>query len=214
MRFSIAFLAALSVLAIASAAWPETKQISKPKYDDITITKPVDKSSPTLLQARRLEEARNACSTNPNCRLVRDDSDLTAFCVGDNCVAARKAGKGQQEFIQIKMSDILVSSAAHKLKGKPITTSSGIIAILIGRTAPTPQKEPGKLEIPNVSAGKIKGESKDSKHGGEALRTPPPANLLEGSSPAAPSSAGPARAGTIRKETIAPTLGPTGPSVK
>lgn len=197
----------------AAGAGSAATAASKASTSDINFTKQADKSSPSLMKAPNLDEARTHCGRNPKCRVVRDDAEITAFCAGNNCVAAKKKGKGKVEYLQVTMSDVLVTSAA-RVRGKPLTTSQGIIAILIG-LAPTMSKatEPGKLETPNLKAGRLKGESVDTKHK-DALRAPPPANLLESGPTPSPSASGPARAGSIRRDTVAPSLGgPGGPAM-
>jgi hypothetical protein len=165
---------------------------------DITIKKPIDKSSP-ILATRSIDDVRGVCSKNPNCRIVRDDAQLTAFCVGDNCVAARKAGKGQQEYLNVTMSDVLVG----RITGTPIKSSQGIIAILIGNVAP-PAAAP--------TAGKS-GSPSTTKAGYDlqkSMKAPPAANLTESGGTSTPSSPGPGRAGAIKKDSVAPALGGSG----
>jgi hypothetical protein len=141
-------------------------------------------------------DARGLCSKNPNCRVVRDDAQLTAFCVGNNCVAARKAGKGQQEYLNVTMSDVLVG----RISGTPIKTSQGIIAILIGQVAP-----PSSAGSQTPDAQKMKSPAA------------PPAGLLEDRSPGVGSPAaspGSARNKAIREDVKSTTGGPGGPTIK
>jgi hypothetical protein len=141
-------------------------------------------------------DARGLCSKNPNCRVVRDDAQVTAFCVGNNCVAARKAGKGQQEYLNVTMSDVLVG----RINGTPIKTSQGIIAILVGQVAP-----PSSAGSQTPDAQKMKSPAA------------PPAGLLEDRSPGVASPAtspGSARSKALREDVKSTTGGPGGPTVK
>jgi hypothetical protein len=165
---------------------------------DITTTKPMDKSSPKLA-IQSADEARSICAKNPNCRVVRDDAAITAFCVGDNCVAARKKGAGKpHEFLTVKIKEVMVTSS--RIQGRPITSSQGIIAILVGQVAP-PSSAGG--QIPD--AQKVKSPA-----------TPPP-GLLEDRSPGVGSPAaspGTARSKALRDDVKAPTGSQTGPTIK
>jgi DNA polymerase III subunit gamma/tau len=141
-------------------------------------------------------DARGLCSKNPNCRIVRDDAQITAFCVGNNCVAARKAGKGQQEYLNVTMSDVLVG----RIGGTPIKTSQEIVAILVGQVAP-----PSSAGSQTPSTQKVKGP------------VGPPAGLLEDRSPGVASPAaspGSARSKALREDVLPSTGSPGGPTVK
>ena len=61
----------------------------KASFNDFSFTHHVDKSSPTLMKA---------CATGTHFK--------------DATVTARKAGKGQQEFLIIKMSDVIITSVS------------------------------------------------------------------------------------------------------
>jgi type VI secretion system (T6SS) effector Hcp len=69
-------------------------QASKVNVHDISITKKVDKASPILIKA---------CAKGKH----YDTATITA----------RKAGKGQQEFLTITMKDVLISSVQDKPSG-------------------------------------------------------------------------------------------------
>jgi hypothetical protein len=130
--------------------------------------------------------------------MVRDDAELTGYCVGESCVAAKKKGGNQVEFLQVKMSDLVVSDVA-RIHGRPITTSQGIIAILIGQMAP-PGAAPAS--IPETGLQKVK--------------SPPAAGLLDDRSPSAASPTS-GRAGTRVKSLrpdAAPATGGASPMVK
>jgi hypothetical protein len=165
---------------------------------DIVITKPTDKSSPKLA-TQSADEVSGICGKNPNCRVVRDDAAITAFCVGDNCVAAKKKTGKQDVFLQVKMKDVMVSDVA-RIQGRPITTSQGIIAILVGQVAP-----------PSSAGSQIRDAQK--------MKSPaaPPAGLLEDRSPGVASPAtspGSARSKALREDVKSTTGGPGGPTIK
>jgi hypothetical protein len=177
------------------AATSSRKAPGNIKFNDVTLKGPIDKSSP-MMATRSIDDVRGVCSRNPNCRIVRDDAQLTAFCVGDNCVTARKAGKGQQEYLKVTMSDVLVG----RISGTPIKTSQGIIAILIGNIAP-PATAPSASKSGSPSTTKAGYDIKQN------VKAPPAANLTESGGTSTPSSPGPGRAGSIRKDTVAPISG-------
>jgi hypothetical protein len=176
--------------AAPSTPGPKKTGVAPIGVKDLT-TKPLDKSSPTLSTS----DVRNQCSKNPSCRVVRDDAQLTAFCTGENCVVARKAGKGQQEYLNVTMSDVLVG----KVSGPPVKTSQGIIAILVGQVAPP------------SAAGSPAGDLLKAKS-----TVAPPAGLLDDRSPAvaSPRSPGSARSKALREDVKPTTSGPGGPMLK
>jgi type VI secretion system secreted protein Hcp len=67
----------------------------KVSFSDLSFTHRVDKASPLLMKA---------CATGQH--------------VKDGTLVSRKAGKGQQEFLIIKMSDILVTSVQPSSSGE------------------------------------------------------------------------------------------------
>jgi hypothetical protein len=145
--------------------------------------------------AETLESVRNICSKNPNCRVVRDDSQITAFCTGDNCIAAKKGGKkGSQgtEFLRVKMTDVMIT---RTVTGRPVSTSAGIIAILIGgpsSTAAAPSSKPPEQ------------------------RGSAPANLLNDRA-GAPVSTGTGAGGTrtkVPRQDLVPMTSPGGPTIQ
>jgi hypothetical protein len=168
---------------------------------DIVITKPTDKSSPKLA-TQSADEVRGICGKNPNCRVVRDDAAITAFCVGDNCVAAKKKTGKPDVFLRVTITEAMVSNVA-RIQGRPITTSQGIIAILIGNIAP-PATAPSASKSGSPSTTKAGYDIKQN------VKAPPAANLTEGGGTSAPSAPGPGRAGAIKKDSVAPALGGSG----
>jgi hypothetical protein len=165
---------------------------------DIVITKPTDKSSPKLT-TQSADEVRGICGKNPNCRVVRDDAAITAFCVGDNCVAAKKKTGKPDVFLQVTIKEAMVNNVA-RIQGRPITTSQGIIAILVGQVAP-----------PSSAGSQIRDAQKVKSPVG------PPAGLLDDRSPGAASPAaspGSARSKALREDVTPTTGSPGGPTVK
>jgi len=66
----------------------------KAAFHDITFTHVMDKASPVLMQA---------CATGTHLK--------------EATITHRKSGKGQQEYLIIKMNDVLVTSVAHGSSG-------------------------------------------------------------------------------------------------
>ena len=64
--------------------------VGKVSFHDLSFTHNVDKASPVLLLA---------CATGTH--------------IKDATITHRKAGKGQQEFLIIKMTDVIITSVAH-----------------------------------------------------------------------------------------------------
>src|SRR6266496_1181094 len=62
----------------------------KASFHDFNITHRVDKASPVLLRA---------CATGEHFK--------------EATITARKAGKGQQEFLIVKMNDVIITSVTH-----------------------------------------------------------------------------------------------------
>jgi type VI secretion system secreted protein Hcp len=62
----------------------------KASFHDLSFTHKIDKASPVLMQA---------CATGVHLK--------------DATITHRKAGKGQQEFLVIKMNDVIITSVTH-----------------------------------------------------------------------------------------------------
>ena len=75
----------------------------KASFNDFNFTHHVDKASPVLLKA---------CATGEH--------------IKEATITVRKAGKGQQEFLIIKMSDILVTSVAPSVSGAAPDTAESV----------------------------------------------------------------------------------------
>src|SRR5215813_5736581 len=69
----------------------------KATFQDLTIVHHIDKASPSLMQA---------CATGAHLK--------------EATITHRKAGKGQQEFLVVKMSDIIITGVTHGgVSGEP-----------------------------------------------------------------------------------------------
>jgi type VI secretion system secreted protein Hcp len=75
----------------------------KASFNDFNFTHHVDKASPVLLKA---------CATGEH--------------IKDATITVRKAGKGQQEFLIIKMSDIIITSVNPSGSGDSAATAESV----------------------------------------------------------------------------------------
>ena len=96
----------------------------KATFNDFNFTHHVDKASPLLLKA---------CATGEH--------------IKDGTITVRKAGKGQQEFLIIKMNDVIVTSVAVSGSGDTAATVESI-ALRFGKVdlEYKPQKADGSLD--------------------------------------------------------------------
>jgi len=96
----------------------------KATFNDFHFTHRVDKASPTLMRA---------CATGEH--------------IKDATITVRKAGKGQQEFLIIKMNDVIVTSVAVSGSGDTAATVESI-ALRFGKVdlEYKPQKADGSLD--------------------------------------------------------------------
>jgi type VI secretion system secreted protein Hcp len=94
----------------------------KVAFNDLTLTHALDKASPLLMKA---------CATGQH--------------IKEGTLTARKAGRGQQEYLIIKMSDILVTSVQSSGGGEQPTES---VSLQFGKVdlAYTPQKADGSVD--------------------------------------------------------------------
>ena len=94
----------------------------KVNFNDLTLTHTLDKASPLLMKA---------CATGQH--------------IKEGTLAARKAGRGQQEYLIIKMSDILVTSVQSSGSGEQPTES---VSLQFGKVdlQYTPQKADVSLD--------------------------------------------------------------------
>jgi type VI secretion system secreted protein Hcp len=96
----------------------------KAAFNDFNFTHHIDKASPVLMRA---------CATGQH--------------IKEATITARKAGKGQQEFLIIKMSDVIVTSVIPGGSGEPAATGENV-ALRFSKVALEykAQKPDGSLE--------------------------------------------------------------------
>ena len=94
----------------------------KASFHDLSFTHKIDKASPVLMQA---------CATGVHLK--------------DATITHRKAGKGQQEFLVIKMSDVIITSVTHSDsdQGRSESVSMAFAKVDLQYK---PQKADGSLE--------------------------------------------------------------------
>lgn len=108
----------------------------KVQFQDFHFTSNTSKASPLLLKA---------CATGEH--------------IKDAQITVRKSGKGQQEFLIIKMNDILVSSyqTGAAAQSEQLPTDQVSMAFAKVEYSYYPQKDDGSLEAPITFAFDIKG---------------------------------------------------------
>jgi type VI secretion system secreted protein Hcp len=94
----------------------------KASFHDLSFTHKIDKASPQLMQA---------CATGVHLK--------------EATITHRKAGKGQQEFLVIKMNDVIVTAVADSDSGDSLTESVSLAFAKID-VAYSPQKADGSLD--------------------------------------------------------------------
>jgi type VI secretion system secreted protein Hcp len=92
-------------------------------FKDISIVHHVDKASPKLMQA---------CATGTH--------------LAEATITQRKAGKGQQEFLVIKMNDVIITSVSPQSSGPDGLTETVALAFAKIDVEYTPQKADGSLD--------------------------------------------------------------------
>jgi type VI secretion system secreted protein Hcp len=95
----------------------------KASFHDITITHLMDKASPVLMQA---------CATGVHLK--------------EATITHRKAGKGQQEYLIIKMNDVIVTGVSHGGTGDGGSSENVSIAFAKVDMEYKPQKPDGSLD--------------------------------------------------------------------
>jgi type VI secretion system secreted protein Hcp len=95
----------------------------KATFHDLSFTHKIDKASPVLMQA---------CATGVHLK--------------DGTITVRKAGKGQQEFLVIKMNDVIVTSVTHGAAGSDGASENVSIAFAKVAVEYKPQKPDGSLD--------------------------------------------------------------------
>ena len=95
----------------------------KASFHDLNVTHHVDKASPLLMKA---------CATGTH--------------IPEATITVRKAGKGQQEYLVIKMSDVLITSVAISVDVEPATAEN--VSLQFGKVdlEYRAQKADGSLE--------------------------------------------------------------------
>jgi type VI secretion system secreted protein Hcp len=96
----------------------------KVSFNDFNFTHHIDKASPVLLKA---------CATGEH--------------IKEATITVRKAGKGQQEFLIIKMNDIIVTSVSSSASADAAATAESV-ALQFAKVALEykPQKSDGSLD--------------------------------------------------------------------
>ena len=96
----------------------------KASFHDFNFTHHVDKASPLLMKA---------CATGEH--------------IKDATITVRKAGKGQQEYLVIKMTDVLVTSVSTSVSAEGGATIEGVVlAFAKVDLEYKPQKPDGSLD--------------------------------------------------------------------
>jgi type VI secretion system secreted protein Hcp len=95
----------------------------KASFHDLSFTHRIDKASPVLMQA---------CATGVHLK--------------EATITHRKAGKGQQEFLVIKMNDVIVTSVTNGSSGADGNSENVSIAFAKVNVEYKPQKADGSLD--------------------------------------------------------------------
>lgn len=109
----------------------------KATFKDLSIIHNIDKASPALMQA---------CATGTHLK--------------DATITQRKPGKGAQEYLIIKMSDVIITGVSHSdTSGQPGSESVSLAFAKVD-LAYAPQKPDGSLDTPihfkyDIAANKI-----------------------------------------------------------
>ena len=95
----------------------------KPNFQDLSIVHQIDKASPVLMQT---------CATGTHLK--------------EATITHRKAGKGQQEFLIIKMNDVIVTSVTHGGSSGEPASENVTLAFAKVAVEYKPQKADGSLD--------------------------------------------------------------------
>ena len=96
----------------------------KASFHDFSLTHHVDKASPALMRA---------CATGEHMK--------------DATIAVRKAGKGQQDYLIVKMTDVLVTSVSMSVSAEGDATAEGVtLAFAKVDLEYRPQKPDGSVD--------------------------------------------------------------------
>jgi len=93
------------------------------RFHDLSFTHKIDKASPVLMQA---------CATGVHLK--------------DATITHRKAGKGQQEFLVIKMNDVIVTAVAESESAEGESAETVNLAFAKIDVSYRPQKADGSLD--------------------------------------------------------------------
>ncbi len=109
----------------------------KASFHDFNFTHHVDKASPLLMKA---------CATGMH--------------IPEATITVRKAGTGQQEYLVIKMSDVLITTVAISVGEEAVTAENVTLQFARVDLEYRPQKPDGSLEsglhfIYDITAGKV-----------------------------------------------------------
>ncbi len=96
----------------------------KATFHDLSFTHKIDKASPLLLKG---------CATGQHLK--------------EATITRRKAGKGQQEFLVIKMNDVIITSVAEEDDGGPSQAETVTLAFAKVDVEYRPQKSDGSLDV-------------------------------------------------------------------
>ena len=107
------------------AGHPGGGGVGKASFHDVTFTHHIDKASPLLMKA---------CATGQH--------------IADATITVRKAGASQQEYLIIKMTDILVTSVSTSVSAEEGSTLEGVVlAFAKVDLEYKPQKPDGSLDV-------------------------------------------------------------------
>ncbi len=95
----------------------------KASFQDLSFTHNVDKASPVLMQA---------CATGTHMK--------------DATITHRKAGKGQHEYLVVKMNDVIITGVTHGGSGSGDLSENVSIAFAKVNVEYKPQKADGSLD--------------------------------------------------------------------
>lgn len=97
----------------------------KATFQDLSIVHRIDKASPQLLLA---------CATGKH--------------LPDATITHRKAGKGQQDYLIVKMNDVIVTGVVHSGNAGPEATTSETVSLSFAKIAfeYKPRKQDGSLD--------------------------------------------------------------------
>jgi type VI secretion system secreted protein Hcp len=99
------------------------KSAGKPTFHDLSFTHNIDKASPVLMKG---------CATGQHLK--------------EATITHRKAGKGQQEFLVVKMNDVIITSVSHGDSNEGSHVETVTLAFAKVDLEYRPQKADGSLD--------------------------------------------------------------------